>query len=101
MFIHTVYFWLDKAMPTDLRQQMNQDCTGMLSEIPSVQNIWSGKPAGTPRDIVDNSYDIGLCVVLADKGAHDDYQVHPKHQEFGRRYKQYWKKVQVYDFVDD
>ena len=36
----------------------------------------------TPRDVVDNSYDVGLCVVLDDSAGHDVYQEHPLHKEF-------------------
>ena len=98
MFIHTVYFWLNEGTPDDARQRMVNDCEDLLSEIPGVQHVWSGRPAMTPREVVDNSYDVGLCVALHDAKAHDVYQTHERHQEFIRRYKQHWKRVQVYDF---
>jgi hypothetical protein len=98
MFVHTVYFWLDSQMPADVKQNMLNDCETLLSRIPGVCHAWGGKPAMTPRDIVDNSYDIGLCVVLHDAKGHDEYQVHPLHQQFAGAYKKYWKRVQVYDF---
>jgi hypothetical protein len=98
VFVHTVYFWLNEGTPDEVRRQLTNDCEDLLSEIPAVQHIWSGNAANTPRDVVDNSYDVGLCVVLHNKQGHDEYQVHPKHQEFINRYKQYWKRVQIYDF---
>ena len=52
----------------------------------------------TPREVVDNSYDVGLCVVLDDSAGHDVYQVHPLHNEFIARNKENWARVQVYDF---
>jgi hypothetical protein len=99
MFIHTVYFWLGDDAGDDVRRRMLADCTELLSKIPSARHVWAGGPAMTPRDVVDNSYTIGLCTVFDDSKGHDEYQVHPLHREFGRRYKQYWKKVQIYDFL--
>lgn len=97
MFVHTVYFWLNPVTPDDTRTKFLNDCEDMLSEIPGVRYIWSGRPAMTPRDVVDNTYDVGLCVVLDDARAHDVYQAHPRHADFIGMYKQHWKRVQVYD----
>ena len=98
MFIHSVYFWLSDAADDSVRQRMLADCTGLLSKIPTVRHVWAGVPAGTPREVVDNTYTIGLCVALDDSRGHDEYQIHPQHKEFAARYKQYWQRVQVYDF---
>ena len=99
MFIHTVYFWLNDSAGPDLQGKMLTDIPFLLGEIPGVRHCWVGKPAMTPRDVVDNSYQVGLTVVLDDTAGHDAYQVHPLHNEFVARYKQYWKRVQVYDFA--
>jgi hypothetical protein len=69
-----------------------------MPKIPSARQVWGGKPAMTPRPVVDNTYDIGLCVVLDDVKGHDAYQAHPIHQEFLGTYKKFWKRVQIYDF---
>ena len=98
MFIHTVYFWLSDAAGDEVRAKMLCDIPELLGRIPTVRHCWVGKPAMTPRDVVDNSYSVGLCVVLDDVQGHDQYQAHPLHSEFIARFKQYWKKVQVYDF---
>ena len=98
MFIHTVYFWLSDDAGEDVRDRMLADCTELLSKIPGARHVWAGTPAMTPRPVVDHSYTIGLCVAYDDQKGHDDYQVHPLHQEFGNRYKKYWKRVQIYDF---
>jgi hypothetical protein len=52
----------------------------------------------TPREVVDNSYDVGLSVVMDDAAGHDVYQEHPLHKEFIARNKPNWKRVQIYDF---
>jgi hypothetical protein len=48
--------------------------------------------------VVDNSYDVGLCVIFDDVAAHNVYQSHPLHQQFIER-NQKWQRVQVRDFV--
>lgn len=98
MFIHLVYFWLKEGAPEGERQRLAEDCRSLLSKIPGVRHVWAGRPAMTPREIVDNSYDVGLCVVLDDRAAHDVYQTHEKHLEFISRHKAHWQRVQVYDF---
>jgi hypothetical protein len=98
MFIHTVYFWLKPGTPPRAQEQLVQDCLKLLGAIPTVRQIWAGKPAQTPRDVVDNSYGVGLTVVLNDRYGHDVYQEHPLHKEFIRRNKVHWQRVQVYDY---
>ena len=98
MFIHTVYFWLSDAADENVRRRMLADCTELLAKIPTARHVWAGVPAMTPREVVDNSYTIGLCTAFDDNKGHDEYQVHPLHKEFGARYKKYWKRVQIYDF---
>jgi hypothetical protein len=98
MFVHVVYFWLNPGTPEPARQQLAADCNTYLTKIPSVRQLWAGRPAMTPREVVDNSYDVGLCVVLDDSAGHDVYQEHPLHKEFIARNKPHWKRVQIYDF---
>lgn len=99
MFIHTVYFWLRPGTPAAARDQLVRDCREYLGRIPTVRQLWVGPPAMTPRDVVDNSYAVGLTVVLNDRYGHDVYQEHPLHHEFIRRHKANWQRVQVYDFT--
>ncbi|HYO10025.1 MAG TPA: Dabb family protein [Tepidisphaeraceae bacterium] len=98
MFIHTVYFWLTPAATDEIRQKLLTDCANLLGKIPSARHVWVGRPAMTPREVVDNTYDVGLCTVFDDAAGHDEYQVHPLHKEFIARNKEYWKRVQIYDF---
>lgn len=100
MFIHTVYFWLKPDAPEGERAAVAKDCRELLSSIPGVAHLWAGHPAMTPREVVDNSYDVGLCVALTDAAAHDIYQTHPNHLEFIARHKAHWQRVQVYDFTE-
>ena len=98
MLVHMVFFWVKPDAPESARQQLREDCTAMLSKIESVRHLWAGRPAMTPREVVDNSYDVGLCVVLDDQAGLDVYQVHPLHKEFLARHKPHWSRIVVYDF---
>lgn len=98
MFIHTVFFWLNENAPAGAEEQLAGDCLRLLGKIPDVKAIHAGRPANTPREVVDNSYAVGLTVILTSKKAHDVYQDHPLHHEFIARNKPHWKRVQVYDF---
>lgn len=98
MFTHLVFFWLKEGTPDAVRQEMIQDCNEKLKQIRAVRHLSAGRPAMTPRDIVDNSYDVGLCVVYDDQAGHDSYQDDPLHKAFLAKHKEHWKRVQVYDF---
>jgi hypothetical protein len=100
MFIHHVYFWLKKDAPSSAADQTIADARRLLGAIPGVKGIWLGKPAMTPREVVDNSYDVGLGVVLDDSAAHDVYQTHPLHLDFIARNKAAWNHVRVFDFIE-
>ena len=98
MFVHMVFFWFNDAGSEVQRAAVIQSCDELLGRIPGVRHLWAGRPAMTPRDVVDNSYDVGLCVVLDDAAGHDVYQSHALHLEFIARHKASRKRVQVYDF---
>lgn len=99
MFIHLVFFWLKPGAGEGAKASLRRDCTELLSRIPTVRSIYAGKPAMTPRDVVDNSYDVGLCVVLDDSAGHDVYQSHELHKQFLERNKANFDRIRVYDFV--
>jgi hypothetical protein len=99
MFIHHVNFFLKAGSGDEVAKQLIADCRKYLSDIPTVRQLWAGPPAMTPRDVVDNSYDVGLCVIFDDTSGHDVYQTHPRHDEFIERNKAHWAKVIVRDFL--
>lgn len=97
MFIHFVCFWMKPGSSDAAREQLVQDCRDYLGKVPTVRQLWSGRPAMTPREVVDNTYDVGLCVVLDDVAGHDAYQEHPLHKDFITRNKEHWDRVKIYD----
>ena len=76
---------------------MIEDCRSYLGKVPAVRHLFAGRPMNTPREVVDNSYDVGLTVVLDDSAGHDVYQEHPLHKDFIARNKEHWQRVQIYD----
>ena len=100
MLVHTVYFYLKPNTPKAAVEQLVADCRTILTKIPTVRQLFAGVPAGTAeRDVIDNSYAVGLTVLFDDLAAHNIYQDHPLHHDFINRNKAHWARVQVYDFA--
>ncbi len=98
MFSHVVIFWTDPAQP-QAADEVIAGAEKFLKPIPGIQHFHIGKMAGSHRPVVDQTYQVALNTVFADKKAQDDYQVHPLHLEFVDKYvKPFVKKVVVYDF---
>jgi hypothetical protein len=98
-FIHIVFFYLAEGADADAAQKIAAGCQTHLPGIPGVLRLDVGYPAGTPRPVVDNSYGVALHVEFADQAGHDIYQDHPSHLQFIAENKQYWSRVQVYDYI--
>jgi len=99
MFSHVVIFWTDPAQP-NAADELLAGCEKYLKPIPGVSHYHAGKMVGSPRPVVDQSYQVALNVVFPDKQAQDEYQVHPLHLEFVEQvFKRVCKKVVVYDFA--
>jgi hypothetical protein len=98
MFVHCVFFWIKPDAPANAADQTLADCRALLSQIPGVRLFDAGRPAMTPRDVVDNSYAVGLLTAFDDQAGHDAYQTHPLHLQFIAKNKANWQRVQVYDF---
>ena len=96
-FLHNVYFWLREPGNAEHASQLARGCHHHLSNIPGVLRLAVGFPAGTQRDVVDNSYGVALLVEFADEPAHDVYQDHPDHLRFIAECSSLWSRVQVYD----
>jgi hypothetical protein len=98
MFSHVVIFWTktDKANSAD---ELIAGAEKFLKPIPGVLHFHIGKMVGSPRPVVDQTYQVALNLVFPSKKAQDDYQVHPMHLEFVEKaFKPNCAKVVVYDF---
>lgn len=96
-FVHTVFFWLKNPDNEAEKEQFVQGTRGFLSKVKVIKSVHLGAPAGTPREVVDNSYDVCLVVTFDTKEDQDIYQQHEAHLQYIEEYKQLWKRVQVYD----
>ena len=60
----------------------------------------SARMVPSHRPVVEQSYQVALNFIFADKKSQDDYQTHPLHVEFLEKvFKPLCRKVVVYDFA--
>lgn len=100
-FYHIVHFWLKPDISPEQREQFLAGLTA-IGKSENVTTLRIGTPAGTPREVVDNSYDFQIVVTFADKDAHDRYQSpeDAAHQQFIDSCKELWTKVLIYDSLE-
>lgn len=101
MFIHAVHFWLKPELTDTRRDAFVVGCQ-RLGDSPNVQTCRVGLPAGTPRDVVDNSYDVQLICGFASRADHDAYQSGDDavHAGFIAEFQDCWTRVLIYDSVE-
>jgi hypothetical protein len=99
--LHIVHFWLKPEVGEDRRRAMAQALRG-LGESPNVGRVRVGRPAGTPREVVDNSYDLQLLIEFADQAAADAYQApeDKRHTDFINEFHDDWARVLIYDSLE-
>lgn len=97
-FVHTVFFWLNDTV-SEAEKLAFESGLEILGTVPSIGSYYYGVPAGTPREVVDNSYDYAWIVHFPDAEAQDEYQEHDIHLEFIDKYQHLWKHVKVYDTI--
>ena len=101
MFYHTVHFWLRPDLSDADRAALVAAAKG-LGESPHVASCRVGVPAGTDREVVDNSYDVQLLCTFETSADHDAYQspADAVHANFIETYKTFWTRVLIYDSID-
>lgn len=98
MFSHVVIFWTD-PVNAKAGDELLAGIDQYLKPIPGVLQFHAGRMVPSHRPVVEQSYQVALNLVFANKKAQDDYQVHPLHVEFVEKVlKPLAKKVVVYDF---
>lgn len=99
MFSHVVIFWTDPANP-GATGELLAGIEEYLRPIPGIVHFHCGKMASSPREVVDQSYQVGLNLVFPDKAAEAAYQVHPMHIDFVEKvFKKVCVKAVIYDFT--
>lgn len=97
MLVHSVYFWLKPELSDAQRADFRRGVES-LAGIKSVEKIYVGTPAATPkRAVIDDSYSVALTVLCRDLAAQDAYQIDPIHLAFVEQFKTFWTRVQIYD----
>lgn len=97
-FVHTVFFWLKEDVTEEQREAFERGLA-IMHDIETIQSMYFGRPAMTPRDVVDNSYDYGLTMFFANAADQDAYQQDSIHKKMIEQHEDIWERVQVYDFT--
>lgn len=96
--IHTVFLWLKKPGDAQHRQRLLH-ATHRLRAIPGVLDIRFGEKIESDRDIVDDSFDIGITMYFSSTEAMNDYLVHPLHHAIvEQEIRPLVDRIVVYDF---
>ena len=98
-FIHTVYFWMKEDVTAEQKADFVANGMKKLAKAPTLHKVYFGPPAGTDREVVDNSYDFAWICHFKNAADQDAYQVEPIHLKFVEDYQHLWERVQVYDNV--
>ncbi len=96
-FVHSVYFWLNDPESQSDREQFLKNLNTFLENSQYLTSYHVAPPAGTDREVVDNSYDYNLVVTFDTKELQDKYQTEPAHLKFVETSSHLWDRVQIYD----
>jgi len=100
--IHSVYFWLNDSNNNDDVKVFETAIKKLMKNSQFANKMHLGKPAATEkREIIDNSYD--YCLIFTFNSYKDQriYQDEPAHLIFIGEAKHLWKKVLVFDSVEE
>lgn len=99
MFSHVVIFWT-KPEIADAPEVLLAGAEKYLRPIPGVLSMHIGRMVPSHRDVVDQSYQVGLNLQFDSKEAEEAYQVHPLHIEFVEKtFKPNCSRALIYDFA--
>lgn len=98
VFIHHVYFWLNQP---GNKEDLNKLVDGLtkLTEVKTIRNWHIGQPAGTSREVIDQSYSVSWLLLFDNRQDQDSYQTDPIHLAFVETCSGLWSKVIVYDTI--
>jgi len=76
---HVVLCWLKEPANAEHQKQI-VGVTKSFRQIPGVLTAQAGRAVASERSIVDDSFDIGILVVVEDMEALEAYLMHPLHE---------------------
>ena len=95
---HLVFCWLKEEGNQSHRQKIIE-ATQTFRTIPGVIQAEAGKVVESEREIVDDSFDVGILIVTQDRNSLKKYLDHPIHQKAKKEVlSPLVERVLVYDF---
>lgn len=96
--VHVVLIWL-KEQGNQKHIQLVTDVSKQLREIPEIQELRVGKSIPSGREIVDDSFDVGLYMIFNSQESMQHYLEHAEHKNAVKTVlKPLASRIQVYDF---
>ncbi len=97
-FVHHVFFWFKNPDNAEHHKKFLEEIAKMKA-IGTILYSHIGKPAGTPREVVDNTWTYDWLVTFKSQADWKIYNDHPIHSKFVEEAGHIWSKVQVYDTI--
>lgn len=94
---HTVFFWFKPDAPADTANRLLSFYRTEVPSLPGVLAVLPGAPRPSERDVVDDSFDLGVTTVFADSDAEHVWHDHPVHKRMIAAFEPFLAKVVVYD----
>lgn len=97
---HVVLCWL-KEPKNEVHRQKIIEVTKSFMDIPGVLNAQAGQVIMSDREIVDDSFDVGILIVTKNQEDLQKYLDHPIHQKAKKEVLlPLVERILVYDFMD-
>jgi hypothetical protein len=98
--VHIVLLWLKQGGNDQQREQLIE-ATRQLQRIPGVVTIRTGPVIASGRDIVDDSFDVGIYFYFDSVDDMQSYLEHPLHRQVvAEEIKPLVSRIRVHDFYD-
>jgi hypothetical protein len=98
-FIHHVFFWLKNPESADDLKQLIEGLN-QLSKVSTIRDFNIGKPAGTNRKVIDNTWSVSWLLLFDSFEDQESYQTDPIHLKFIEDCSHLWNKILIYDTVN-
>jgi hypothetical protein len=76
---HVVLLWLNEPGNAAVKEKMIATARTFPREIPGILGMSIGDALPSSREVVDDSFDLGLVIRFKDQAALDAYEKHPLH----------------------
>lgn len=98
---HVVLCWLKNSGDANAQQKLI-DASYAFKSIPGVVEVYAGRTLPSKREVVDDSFDVGIIIVLESREALKEYAVHPIHTKAVKELLQpVTERLLIYDIVEE